>query len=118
MKNYTYPPEVHVGGHVFLVSLVDGYSTDTRSPHLVGETSVEEGQITVALRTANGGYKHINEVDCTMCHEIMHQINNIWNIGLEENQVDSMAQGWMQALHDIGIRIVQEVPNTMSTNTM
>jgi hypothetical protein len=108
LKNYSYPPEVHVGGHVFMVKLVDAYATDTRSPSLVGETSIEEADIIIALRTANGGYKHINEVDCTMCHEITHQINNIWNIGLDEHQVDSMAQGWMQALHDMGINLIRE----------
>lgn len=109
MKNYSFPPEVHVGGNIFKIALINGYATDTRSPSLVGETSIEGADINVAVRTANGGYKALNEVECTLCHEIMHQVNNVWNVGLNEEQVDSMAQGWMQALHSMGIRIIREV---------
>ena len=108
MKNYTYPPEVHIGGHVFKVEMIDGCATNMYI-NSVGHTSVECADLGIAVRTNDGGYKHPDELDATFCHEITHQVSNVWGVGIDEKQTDQIAEGWMQALHSMGIRIIREV---------
>ena len=107
MKNYSFPPEVHVGGHVFRVELLDAYST-TMFNHLVGDTSEEEASINVATRTQVGGHKSMNTLEQTLLHETVHQISNIWDMGLEEHAIEQLAQGLLQALHSMGVRLITE----------
>lgn len=109
MRNYICPASVQVGGHVLEIHLKDAFATNGFHPALAGDTSAEEGTINLATRTMDGGYKHLDEMDATLCHEITHQISNTWGINLDEHQVDQVAEGWMQVLHGLGIRLIKEV---------
>lgn len=107
MKNYNYPPEVHLGGHVFKVELMDAYST-TMHGHLVGDTSEENSNIRVATRTQTGGHRSLNTIEQVLLHETVHQISNIWDMGLEEHVTEQLAQGLLQALRSMGVRLITE----------
>jgi hypothetical protein len=107
MKNYIYPQAVSVGGHVFDIKLKDGAGTNMYN-YNVADTSAQNGDIEIAVRTRDGGYICLNELNESLCHETIHQINDVWGIGLDEANVDRMAQGWMQALRSMGVQLIRE----------
>ncbi len=104
---YDYPKEIQIGGLHYKIELVDGYcvedSTDWEgSHHQTGET------LQVALKSKSGIPKSIRSVNVILYHELLHAFNEIWQIGIEEKQIEQIAQGLLQVLEQLDIHFIKE----------
>ena len=107
LKNYNYPKSIPVGGYTFSIELIDACHTNASAPHMA-DTWVDNEAIRVATRTADGGHRTISVLEETFIHEIFHAISETWGCQLSEEQVEGMAQGWLQVIHALGHKIITE----------
>lgn len=107
MKRYNYPKTVPVGGFVYTVEMADAAYTTDSAPHMA-DTFADIESIRIATRTPAGGYRSIAMLEECFLHEVMHAVNETWNTALTEEQVEGMAQGMLQVMHSLGVKIITE----------
>jgi hypothetical protein len=105
--NYSYPEKLEIGGLTYRVQLFDSYVLER-----VGETAGyhlnENGELQVATRTKEGGYRPINLINEIAWHEVLHAISHEYGAGLKECQVEQVAKGLNQVCKQLGFDIVKE----------
>lgn len=107
VKSYTYPKSIPVGGYTFTIEFKDACHTNSSAPHMA-DTWVDGEAIRIATRTASGEFRTLSVLEETFLHEAFHAINETWGCGLTEEQVEGMAQGWLQVMHSLGHKIITE----------
>lgn len=106
---YKYPPKITIGGHNYKITLVDGAEVDgIQSDRHVGSCSQTVGQFEIATRTKIGGHKTLEFINTTLLHEIVHAISDIYVVEMKEEQVEQIAQGLLQVLEQLDIRLIKD----------
>lgn len=94
------PNKVKIGGHEIEVNAVKDLETDievngkTEYRELHGSANFVEQYININTNLSQ------TQAECTFIHELLHIIDDYMRIGLEEEQIDAMANGLYAVLKE------------------
>ncbi len=92
-----YPESIQIGGHVYIITIVDEVSVDEDGN--CGTHHFGNSQIRVADKIVGGAPRSEQAIMETICHEICHAINYIYcHSEMDEAIVNSFSQGFFQVL--------------------
>jgi len=100
-------PTVTIGGHTYTIELKDA-SAVSQYGHQ-GDGHAQAMSIRVATGLIDGGYRNLTDIEEVLLHELVHQISIVWDVQMEEEDVERMAQGLVQVLPQFGCRLVQQI---------
>lgn len=105
---YEYPKIIQIGGHTYSVELKPVYGLDKMAVNC-GLHCAEYSTIEVATIGEIGIPRSNSRLNQLLWHEIIHAISYVFNSNLSEEQTDQVAQGLLQVLEQLGIRLVKEI---------
>ena len=111
---YSYPKELQIGGHKIAVMLIDGYATNSDADNR-GDYSPQHNEIRIATKTPEGSYRSITYINEAFHHEINEAIKDIFVLKIEHDDIERMAQGWLQVLSQLDIQLITESRTDSST---
>lgn len=93
------PKSLKIGGHTVKVLFPHTFK-DTSD--FCGMAKYQTNEICVADKTQSGEIRTDSDIQVTFIHELVHWICHVYNQEqqLDEKQVNALAEGLYQALHD------------------
>jgi hypothetical protein len=95
---------VQIGAHVYTVQLTDSNATGLIGHQ--GDSHAQKLSIRVATRLCNGEERALSDIEEVLLHELIHQVAIVWNVDLDEADIERLAQGMLQALKQYGLELV------------
>lgn len=93
------PKQIQVGGKTY--SIITGYKFQERSDR-IGHCDNVQQKIVISDVDGNGNMAHIERVEETFIHEIIHAIDCIYNAGkLDDDTVCRLSEGFTQVLKQL-----------------
>ncbi len=105
MKYKTLTP-IQIGAHPISIEIVDAFTTHDDTCN-AGDACPSTDVIRIALRTTGGGYRPEAIITANLIHELLHKIEHIYSIKVEDDDVDRFAQGLLQILKQYGIKLIE-----------
>ena len=105
-KSYKFPKQIPIGGHTYTVELMDSCHTTDVHPS-VADTFSDLEEIRIATVTPGGTPRNITVLEESLLHETIHSISEVWSLELQEAQVEGLAQGMLQVLRSLGIKLIE-----------
>jgi hypothetical protein len=106
-----YPKTIQIGGHTISISLVGGHFTDVSTVGAVGDFCRDKNEIRVAIKCLDGTPKHLDFINETLWHEFIEAIKENYGLKIEHDDIDRTAQGILQILNQLNIRLIEEDTN-------
>jgi hypothetical protein len=110
--NYKHPKTFQIGSHTLNIKFMEASATDNTNDH-VATCNTQRCVVTIATKTSNGEDRALSYIEQSLMHEIVHSINTIFESGLDEANVERIAQGLTQVLSSVGIHLVEEVQDAV-----
>ncbi len=101
-------PTIQIGGHTYTVELVDRSIINLSANHC-GDSYLGSTSINVCTKLHDGTFRALSDMEETLIHEIVHQINDMWVIGLDEDNVERMSQGFLQVFKQYGLKLIDQI---------
>ena len=107
VKMFSYSKQQKVGGNTYTIELIDVYVVNRESD--VGLCNFDKLEISVACKSENGSPKALTVIERLLWHELLHAIARTWNVDLNNEDTERLAQGLTQVLGDNGFTLVKRV---------
>ncbi len=102
-----YPKTIQIGAHEYSIAIINRPAVDCFKEH-IGKQDYESLELEIGIMDRfTGGTFQQSVINALLWHEIVHAINHLFAVGLDEDKVDLMSQGITQVLKSMGIQIVE-----------
>ena len=109
-----YPKEIQLGGHIIKVELINNRIVSENDNH-VADFCRDNNTIRIAVMLEDGTYKSLSFINECLHHEILEAINEVFCLEFEQDEIDRIAQGYVQVLGQLGIRLIDVESGTQGT---
>ena len=84
------PNKIKIGGHIFKVKIFSGKFSDDKAGRVEGQKN---------MIYLNADYVQSKQ-ESVLLHEVIHELDWLNGLGLNEKQIDSLTEGLYQVLKD------------------
>jgi len=100
-------PYVQVGGLAYSVDFINAFSS-SRDNHHYGDNSYESSSIRIARLSCDGSERPLQILEVTLLHELIHAVEAIHALEMDEDTIAGLAHGLYQVLKQYGLQLIRE----------
>ncbi len=93
------PKRIKVAGHVIRVKFVTRLKSNAGKEEFYGKSSHNRNEVIIARKNFNDRLAE-EHIASTFLHEVIHQVDNKYNVKLSEKQTTNLEIGLFQVLRD------------------
>jgi len=96
---------------------MDSANTNLSQDQPVADFCLATGKIKVATKNYDGTDREMPYINQSLHHEIVEAIKSVFEIKIEHDDVERMAQGYAQVLGKLGIYLIEDVESGKTGKT-